>query len=60
MLKFEDTEHKETCLPDLSGQQWEVHEMTHLNKRGRIYRPYQILYLQPHESYFDYAFYRIT
>ena len=24
---FEDTEPKETCLPDLSGQKWEVHKM---------------------------------
>ena len=26
--------------------------MPHLNKRGRIYRPYLILYLQPRELYF--------
>jgi len=26
-LKFEDTEYKETCLPDLSGQKWEVYKM---------------------------------
>jgi len=57
-LKFEDTEYKETCLPDLSGQKWEVHKMPLLNKRGRIYPPYLILYLQLRESYFDYAFYR--
>jgi hypothetical protein len=31
--------------------------MPHLNKRGRIYRPYLILYSQPREWYFDYAFY---
>jgi hypothetical protein len=24
---FEDTEYKETCLPDLSGQKWEVYKM---------------------------------
>ena len=42
--KFEDIEHKETCLPGLSGQRWEMHKMPHLNKRGRIYRPYLILY----------------
>ena len=26
-LRFEDVEYKETCLPDLSGQKWEVHKM---------------------------------
>jgi hypothetical protein len=31
--RFEDIEHKETCLPDLSRQ-----NTKHLNKRGRIYR----------------------
>jgi hypothetical protein len=57
-LKFKDTEHKETCLPDLSGQKWLVYKMPYLNKRGRIYRPYLILYSQLRESYFDYAFYK--
>jgi hypothetical protein len=32
--------------------------MPHLNKRGRIYRLFLILYSQLRESYFDYAFYR--
>jgi hypothetical protein len=25
--KFKDTERKETFMPDLSGQKWEVHKM---------------------------------
>jgi hypothetical protein len=37
---IEDTEHKETCLPYLSGQK----NSKHLNKRGRNYRLYPILY----------------
>jgi hypothetical protein len=32
--------------------------MPHLNKRGRIYRPYLILYSQPRESYFITHFFR--
>jgi hypothetical protein len=27
VLRFEDIEHKETCLLDLSGQKWEVYKM---------------------------------
>ncbi len=31
-----DTEHEETCLPDLSGQKWEgTQNAKHLNKQGK-------------------------
>jgi hypothetical protein len=33
---FEHLKHKETCVPDLSGQKWEVYKMPHLNKQGFI------------------------
>jgi hypothetical protein len=59
--RFKDIEYKETCLPGLSGQKWEVHKMPkHLNKRGRVYRYYLILYLQPRlvVPVFYFAFYR--
>jgi hypothetical protein len=37
---FENTEHKETSLPDLSGQKvGDIQNAKHCNKRGRIYRP---------------------
>jgi len=46
--RFEDTEHKEICLSDLSGQKvGGTQNAKHLNKRGRIYRPDLILYSQP-------------
>jgi hypothetical protein len=37
--RFQNTEHKESCPPDLSGQKWDIQNAKHLNKRGRIYRP---------------------
>jgi hypothetical protein len=43
-LSFKDMECKENCMPSLSGQTRSTQNAKHLNKGGRIYHDYLILY----------------
>ena len=59
--RFEDTKHKETCLPDLSGQKWEVHKLPSIliSEEGFIALT-PILYSQPRVEYFITHFIDVT
>jgi hypothetical protein len=60
-LRFKDTKHKETCLPGfIRTKVGGTQNTKHLNKRGRIYHPYPILYSQSRESYFITQFLDVT
>jgi hypothetical protein len=56
--RFEDTEHKETCLPDLSGQKWEVCRMLGILISEEGFIAHTLYCIHSHASRIYYAFYR--
>ena len=60
-LRFEDAEHKETCIPDLSGQKWEVHKMPSIliSEAGFIALKLPYIVFTATLVVFYYALYRI-